>query len=349
MKIGILTFHWSTNYGAILQALSLQEYLTEAGHDVEIVNYKPKKYDFSWLKVIRHPRTWPKLQRTLTNNKKEKLLETFRKKYLKTSRRYKTVEELNRSLTMYDVLISGSDQVLNPNITRNGADGHICPVYWLAIGPEEVKRVGYAVSFGFETYPDDLIPYVRKWVNAFSAIGVREKSGNKILEQIDFDGYKELTPDPTLLLGKRLFNIVGVKLPEHRDSYTCIYMLRHELSLNGEVRYIDEAHSAITMERWLETIAHANRLVTNSYHGMIMALLAHVPFAVMLESGKESGMNDRFFTLLSWLDLEDRLVKSKDEVEAILQRPIDFYKVDDRLEQYRQCGVAFIKKNIGEI
>lgn len=28
-KIGILTFHWSTNYGAILQAYCLQEYLRE--------------------------------------------------------------------------------------------------------------------------------------------------------------------------------------------------------------------------------------------------------------------------------------------------------------------------------
>lgn len=27
MKIGILTFHWSDNYGAVLQCYALQEYL----------------------------------------------------------------------------------------------------------------------------------------------------------------------------------------------------------------------------------------------------------------------------------------------------------------------------------
>ena len=41
MKIGILTFHWATNYGAVLQCYALQEYLRDQGHVVEIINYKP--------------------------------------------------------------------------------------------------------------------------------------------------------------------------------------------------------------------------------------------------------------------------------------------------------------------
>ena len=36
MKIGILTFHWATNYGAIMQCLALQRYLVSAGHDVKV-------------------------------------------------------------------------------------------------------------------------------------------------------------------------------------------------------------------------------------------------------------------------------------------------------------------------
>ena len=39
MKIGILTFHWAHNYGAVLQAYALQEVLKNRGHDVEFVNY----------------------------------------------------------------------------------------------------------------------------------------------------------------------------------------------------------------------------------------------------------------------------------------------------------------------
>ena len=44
MKIGIVTFHWATNYGAILQAYALQNYLKKNGHEVFIINYRPKQY-----------------------------------------------------------------------------------------------------------------------------------------------------------------------------------------------------------------------------------------------------------------------------------------------------------------
>lgn len=49
MKIGIITFHWATNYGAVIQAYALQEAVASLGHDVKIINYKPSQYDDSEL------------------------------------------------------------------------------------------------------------------------------------------------------------------------------------------------------------------------------------------------------------------------------------------------------------
>ena len=54
MKIGILTFHWATNYGAVLQCYALQTYLESLGHDVRVINYKPKQYDFSLWRFFRY-------------------------------------------------------------------------------------------------------------------------------------------------------------------------------------------------------------------------------------------------------------------------------------------------------
>ena len=42
MKIGILTFHFSNNYGALFQAYGLRNYLKDLGHDVEFINYQPE-------------------------------------------------------------------------------------------------------------------------------------------------------------------------------------------------------------------------------------------------------------------------------------------------------------------
>ena len=50
MKIGILTFHWSDNYGAVLQCYALQQFLKEQGHEVSVVNYAPLKYSLFFKK-----------------------------------------------------------------------------------------------------------------------------------------------------------------------------------------------------------------------------------------------------------------------------------------------------------
>ena len=42
MKIGILTFHCAINYGAVLQAYGLQETLKSMGHEVYVIDYRPK-------------------------------------------------------------------------------------------------------------------------------------------------------------------------------------------------------------------------------------------------------------------------------------------------------------------
>ena len=54
MKIGILTFHWATNYGAVLQCYALQSFLDAKGHDVKIINYKPHRYDDNIFTCLRY-------------------------------------------------------------------------------------------------------------------------------------------------------------------------------------------------------------------------------------------------------------------------------------------------------
>ena len=39
MRVGILTFHHTYNYGASLQAFALQTYIESLGHEVFIINY----------------------------------------------------------------------------------------------------------------------------------------------------------------------------------------------------------------------------------------------------------------------------------------------------------------------
>ena len=346
MKIGILTFHWATNYGAVLQAYCLQQFLIGQGYDVSIINYKPRQYDFSWYDYIRNPKRVKHIHRDISTYKKEKMLASFRSKYLSITRRYFSIDELYDDINKFDILISGSDQVLNPSFTIRGEDGRPSPAYWLSFGRRNTKRLGYAVSFGCEQYPDIAVPVAKEWVNWFDAIGVRETTGLKILEQLGYKGPKEVLPDPTLLLGKELFSKLGIEIPSTRKDYICVYMLRKEIIVKGNVQYIDEKHHPLAIEQWLQTIANANKVVTNSYHGMIMAILAHVPFAVLLETGSDSGMNDRFNTLLEKLGVKERLTTTLEDAMLVLQHPVDFKKLDEAIIQYRIVGENYFRDNI---
>lgn len=346
MNIGIITFHWAINYGAILQSFCLQEFLRGQGHDVEIINYKPKQYDFSWVRFLKHPNTLFNITRLLTERRKEIKLVPFRDKKLNMTTRFYSGKEIEKYAAKYDVIISGSDQILNRGFTLSGEEGKPTSTYYLGFAPQECKKIGYAVSFGCTDYSGKASVYASQWIHNFDSIGVRENTGLKILEKLNFSKKATLVPDPTILYGKQLYKDLGVSIPVQKQNYTCVYMLRYEISIGGNVKYIDEKNDPVTLEEWLHLISSAERLITNSYHGMIMAILAHVPFVVLLEAGLGSGMNDRFYTLLSQLGLEDRIVRSLEEAKLRMKQFIDYTSVDMRIIEYRKSGVNFLHENL---
>lgn len=344
MRIGILTFHWATNYGAVLQAYCLQEYLRSLGHDVEIVNYKPKQYDFTWIRFFRHPSLLLSIRKELLNRNKELMLVPFRTSKLSLTKRFYLCDELSELANVYDAVFTGSDQILNPYFATRGERGRASSAYFLGFAANECKKIGYAVSFGCTSYPDFARCVVQPWIKHLDAVSVRESTGLDILKELGFQGHQQVVPDPTILLGNQMFSKLGVEVYSKKKNYTCVYMLRRSEHHFGNVKYIDETHEPLTLEQWLYTISQAQRVITNSYHGMIVAILSHVPFAVLIESGKNAGMNDRFFTLLNALGLENRIVTTIAEVEPLFNREIDFCAVDNALKNYQKIGVDFINR-----
>lgn len=333
MKIGIMTFHWATNYGAVLQAYALQEYLKSMGHSVEIINYKPRQYDYSWLKNLRHPRNLIHLDKIIKTRRKEKLLSVFRMKYLQMTDRYYSITELRKNANNYDILISGSDQILNPSFTTTGENGPTS-AYYLDFG-DNAKKIGYAVSFGCVKYPETALPFAMKWINNFSIIGVREDTGINLLASMNFTGQCVVVPDPTILLGKDLFKKLNAAKKNSSDRY-CLYILRKKYAINlKNVDVVDDTSNVLSMEEWMGVIINSKGLITNSYHGMIVALLNHVPFVVILETNRSAGMNDRFYTLLKRVKLENRICNEGDDYLKIICEDVDWISVDKLLEEFR--------------
>ena len=59
MKIGILTFHHTANYGAVLQSFALSTFIRSLGHDVEIIDYRPREAEEFYWNNMRFLKLFP--------------------------------------------------------------------------------------------------------------------------------------------------------------------------------------------------------------------------------------------------------------------------------------------------
>ena len=341
MKIGILTFHWASNYGAVLQCYALQETLKAMGHEVSVINYKPRQYDDTLWTFLRY-RKFLHFKQYLLTRKKDALINRFRIKHLSLSPRYYTSAEL-KNIEGYDAIISGSDQVLNLSFLKNGEPGG-SKAYYLDFVKPKTKKVTYAVSFGTTIFPQNEADALKEIVAKYNAISVREQSGLSIFEQLGrCDAI--VVPDPTLLLDtSKYLSVAGTA---GQGCHTCLYMLRGRASY---VKGIDSISFKTCdmggIEEWIQGIYTAKNVITNSFHGTVFSILFNVPFMVVLTTKDNVGMNDRFFSLLSELDLLDRITTEKDCDYTILEKPINWSDVNARLKKYKRIGIDFLKEGL---
>ena len=143
LNIGLLTFHFADNYGAVMQAYALQEYLRQQGHESEFIDYQPAHVENGgsfWLPTSKHRikaniyiayqkyTRWK--SRILGDHGRSESFQKFRDENLiVATQRFKSLEELKSVGLPYSHLICGSDQIWNSS-PQFGID----PAYFLDSG-----------------------------------------------------------------------------------------------------------------------------------------------------------------------------------------------------------------------
>lgn len=347
MKIGILTFHWATNYGAVLQCYALQSYLESLGHDVKVINYKPRQYDDNVYTFLRF-RKFLDISEYLNGRKKEKALARFREMYLHQTERAFSCSLISSVASQFDVIISGSDQVLNPSFLLSGeGKGKVTPTYFLGF-PFSGKRIGYALSFGCMKYPEYACSIASKYIKNFDIVSVREKTGVDIMKSMGRED-AEVVPDPTLLMPSEFYKTIADESKmSHCGSYVYSFFIRHipdrkpvmnNVLKNKKIIWNNE-DGGYTMQDWLCKIMHADFVVTDSFHCVVMCLKLHIPFAVVTDLEGNVGMNDRLYTLLGKCNLL-KLILHRSKIDNITSKftiDIDWNNVDLLLSGYSEVG-----------
>lgn len=225
MKVGILTFHRATNYGAILQAYALIQYLINQGYDAKIVDYKPKGMGILYA-PINVPGFLKKIKRIVLNLL---MLPSLLTRYKKREMFWKYI---NKVLPMTDIVLSsgdlprmdayivGSDQVWSICFT-----GGIDNLYWGQFNRNGAKLISYAGSaaenMGDSFYSNENA----KLLESFDFISVREKELQGYLQTQIPNKKIEKVLDPTLMAGVDFFDeLIADEVPLEK-KYVLVYQV----------------------------------------------------------------------------------------------------------------------------
>lgn len=344
MKIGLLTYHHSINNGAMLQAYATAKALKSLGHEVCFIDLRQPEPQHSGVsKYIVNAIYF----------KRDIAVKRFKSKfYPPLTRQYLSVEELRANPPVVDCLVVGSDQVWNPDISKEMA-----MAYFLDFGEEKVKRFSYASSFGVSSWPkSDITSKVQKALDRFDSLSVREATAIYILKET-FEKESVLVVDPTMLFRdyteltgniSESREVVCYKLNRTPEFFRNIGAVKHLTGI--PVRLLNNSYPVRglrytyppSVEEWIRRIGGAQYVITDSFHGVAFSLLYHRKFAVIKNN---NGKDSRMLDLLRAVGLEDR---AYDSVKALQEDrkwmdSIDYSKVDTCVNEMREQSWNYLK------
>lgn len=355
-KIGILTFHWAFNYGAVLQCYALFSYIKSLGYNVEIIDYRPQ-----WAYSCRHPK-FPKgigqLVKTIDYYAKKRIFRAFVSKHLKIS---SFAANQANAFSDFSIVIVGSDQVFNPDIIA--PKGILDKMYLLDIPLfDTTKKISYAASFGNSTLDAQYIPQYEKALGQFKKVSVREKSGLAILESLNISE-RHCVTDPTFLIE----SYSGLNLPKiSKEKYVLTFFfqssnlthsasmyvsnyfedlkIKNISSLYKKLRYDRKSVSNLTPSEWIACIRDARFVITDSFHCVVFSIIMHTPFIAIALDAWGNDWSERIRFLLSELDLSERLLKSDDisKIKQIIETPINWENIDSKVNLFRESSQDFL-------
>lgn len=359
-KIGILTFHRVYNYGAVIQAYSLQQFLIDNGYDNEIIDFSKKKQN-DYTNVISIHNGIKRFLKTLMLtpvagkriSRKNKFDNFFNQKLLMSGKTYQNEKELVETNYNYNIFMVGSDQVWN--VTKKS---DASTAYFFRFADESKKRVAYAPSIGIAT-ENDLAPYKRD-LKRFHAISCREQGGADHISKI-IDSDVKVVLDPTLLVDQSA--LVKLTEPKEKKSYILYYSLDgfdkrdNNMDILCALKEKFQLELKIVMPEWpfhdkygediidagpedfLTLIRNATLICTNSFHGTALSIKLEKPFFVLEDVGIK---DERKRSLLNQLGLQNRIISTAHEADVWKDYTLDYAPVLKKLHSLKKASEDFL-------
>lgn len=358
MKIGILTFHYAYNFGAVWQCYGLQQTLNRLGYnDVEVLNVVPHKWHWFLMGIpleISFQSFGKGLQKLKHWRESKMPFDEFRNKYIKCSLPT-PMKEIGHFSQKYDAIIVGSDQVWAPSQRKDF-------LYFLNWKPTfNGKRIAYAPCCATDIIDEKYKTILQKALNNFDYLSARNISTQKFVYNL-INQKVPLVPDPTILANYTSF----INKKNNVTPYILNFILGRDIeggnkealrilqALHPECKIIsvvvpksnpiipilgDEIRYNVSPIEWLNLIAHAKLVYTDSFHCTIFSMKFHTPFVAYYSDPIKKS---RFEDLCMRFGVTEHIVRSLDELKKAALLP--YAEVDNIFVEQQKIGEQYLRE-----
>ena len=362
MKIGLVTWYGSKNYGTNLQVFALQKTVSNLGYSCDLI--LPFHFTAFGRKDF--------LKRVLSLTGTMKLVlwlrakrDIKRRKILKfvwndlSTRGIYSRAQYRRLLNDCSVFMTGSDQIWNPY--------HVKGFYLLDFAGTN-KRVAYASSIGVTELPEEKKSLYKAELSKFSSIGVREESARKLFAGLlDRTDVRQVL-DPTFLLSPDEWKAfasnaaVEIKLP---DEYILCYLIGNRENYSRQLRDVQQktgikhiiiiqsaenadfslndaiCYNGAGPKEFVRLLQSAKLVCTDSFHATAISINMSIDFVEFLrfDDNDAKSQNSRIYDLLGHYQLSDRFYAADCSQWA---ESIDFTQSQSILKNDREDSIRFL-------
>lgn len=324
-KAIIITYYKASNYGAFLQAYSLQEFLKKSGIDVEFCDYgemlsKLTEVLFRLTGKIRIGRQDLEYRKRLSRVIKDAV------------KRNISVAKKRRN---YDVAILGSDEIWNINNVTAPHNSIFYKKY-----KHSNLSISYAASAGNASVSDfKFCPWLIKQLGTLDGIGVRDDITEKLIIECRINKEINRVVDPTFFL-----NIGNIEKKEIHYDNPYIFVYTYGIS-NDYIRMIRffskekglkivatgcyckwaDYNPIPSPEEWISLIDKADYVFTSTFHGTVFSILLKKNF-IVTDNGSE-----KIHSLLVQYELLDRRISNHSILVDTYIKKIDYEDIESKI------------------
>lgn len=372
-KTAILTLYYHNyNYGGLLQAYALQKAITELGHQAKQISYRLESGYDGWnpikasikkpMAYLYHRAKYGKWfgQYVMRQKKFEAFAETIPHTEVVTAQ---TISKLN---DRFDYFVCGSDQIWNPIGWQ--------PTLFFDFLSDDKKRISYAASIARDNLTEEEYAFMKPYLDKFSAISVREKISADMLNRKFPKLNVQTVPDPVFLLAEEEWRILIPQMNEKKAPYIFAYFLgENEENRQKAIRYAadkklkihfvsytdyaqsgwDKKHpellaSPMGVEEFLQSIANAALVLTDSFHAAAFSSILKTPFYALprFKVKDKTSMNSRILNLVQELEIPERYTE---ELNTQYEwRESEWKNIESNLLRMKNCGLDYLQKVLYE-